>query len=236
MLQPNFLSDLVAKDAFLTREHRKRFTLNKTSCQTTNMTSGDQINPYAPALPTTEGELDRSDVISLESFATPSLAKLILRWTLVCSIAAGPSFVVGYDVSNQQIAAMSLGVILFIVIYVTVDMYTRRWPWRQSVIVRRILIFCYATRIAVSVFYPIGMAVDLFAGIVSVSIVGEPIMPIMNEPRSDDSMTFATTLALTIVQGFVLNLVLAVWGLLAFIVVITSRFVRDHWTSLPSFG
>lgn len=200
------------------------------------MTSGDQINPYAPALPTTEGELDRSDVISLESFATPSLAKLILRWTLVCSIAAGPSFVVGYDVSNQQIAAMSLGVILFIVIYVTVDMYTRRWPWRQSVIVRRILIFCYSTRIAVSVFYPIGMAVDLFAGIVSVSIVGEPIMPIMNEPRSDDSMTFATTLALTIVQGFVLNLVLAVWGLLAFIVVITSRFVRDHWTSLPSFG
>ena len=94
------------------------------------MLSSDQINPYAPATPTNAGASEGSDTTPSVSVATPSLNRLILRWTIVCSIAAGPSYVFGYDVSKQQITAMSLGVILFIALYVIVDLYTRRWQWR----------------------------------------------------------------------------------------------------------
>ena len=190
------------------------------------MLSGDQINPYAPATPTIEEESEGSDTTPGVSVATPSLNRLILRWTIVCSIAAGPSFVFGYGVSKQQIAAMSLGVILFIALYVIVDVYTRRWQWRQSVMVRRILVFCYASRIAVSVIFPIGMMVDLLAGLVSVTIVGESPIASSKDVGVAEPMSFATTLLLTMVQGFVLNLVLAVWGLMAFLVVVAFKFVQ----------
>ena len=53
--------------------------------------------------------------------ATPSLGRLILRGTVVCSIAAGPSFFSDYDVSKQQTTAMSLGVLIFIAFYVMAD-------------------------------------------------------------------------------------------------------------------
>ena len=189
-----------------------------------NMLSGNQINPYAPAWPTTERESASSSTTALGVPATPSLGRLILRWTVVRSIAAAPSFFLGYDVSKQQTTAMSLGVLIFIAFYVMADLYTRRWPWRQSIIVRRILVFCYGTRITISICFPIGMMVDMFAGLVSVTIVAGP---------SDDagiirSMSFVTTLTTTLVQGFVLNLVLAVWGLLAFVIVLAFKFTRDR--------
>ena len=196
------------------------------------MLSGDPINPYAPATPTIEGESVGSDPTPSVTGTTPSLNRLILRWTIVCSIAAGPSFFIGYDVSKQRISAMSLGVILFIAIYVLVDLYTRRWQWRQNVIARRILIFCYATRIAISVIFPIGMMVDIFAGLVSVTIIGESSIVNHNDGGVALPMSFATTLMLTMVQGFVLNLVLAVWGLIAFLVVLAFKFVHHRFQML----
>ena len=196
------------------------------------MLSGDPINPYAPATPTVEGESVGSDPTPSVTVATPSINRLILRWTIVCSIAAGPSFFIGYDVSKQQITAMSLGVILFIALYVMVDLYTRRWQWRQSVMVRRILIFCYATRIAISVIFPIGMMVDILAGLVSVTIVGENSIASRHDGGGAESMSFATTLLLTMVQGFVLNLLLAVWGLIALLVVLAFKFVHHRFQML----
>jgi hypothetical protein len=202
-----------------------------------NELSGDNVNPYAPAPQNYEGvkgELDSWDADAGVTIASPSLSRLILRWTLVCGIAAGPSFFIGYDVSRQQVTAMTLGVLMFIALYVMVDLHTRHWRWRQKLTVRRIMIFCYATRIAISICFPIGMMVDLLAGLVSVTIVGEGVMMDRHtENVVSEPMSFATTLVLTLVQGFVLNLGLAIWGLLSFAVVWTIKFIGSF---LPWFN
>ncbi len=186
-------------------------------------TMNSDLNPYAPARPVSETA--NSVVGELGPVKTPlSVSKLIVRWTLICGISAAPSFFFGYAVSRHQVAAMLMGIVCFIAIYVFADHSTRNWPIRKQSIVRRVLVFCYATRIIVSILFPIGAVIDMCAGVITFTILDAEAL--LRQPPSDEpgAMTFTTAFTVTIVQGIVLNVILAVWGLLAFAVLWLCQF------------
>ena len=69
---------------------------------------------------------------------------------------------------------------------------------------RRTLIIGYATRVGISIIFPVGIYVDLVCGLLSTSIVGVVL---------DSADTFVGVLATTLVQGVVLNVLLVVYML-----------------------
>jgi hypothetical protein len=131
----------------------------------------------------------------------------------VCGIAALPSFFWGFAMTGGEITGMLLGIFLFAVGYTLIDFRTAAWPIRQKKTIRRTLRFTYGTRIAISVLFPVGGYLDAICGIFSLglisSVFGESIERL-------DGMGFRLTLLTTIVQGCLLNIVLAVYGLLVF--------------------
>jgi hypothetical protein len=174
-------------------------------------------NPYAPNAPI--DSFNSSNLgDGLESLGKkPPKGPLAIwfRWSAVCAIAAAPSFYVGYGVSDGQVAAMLLGIVLFIVLYTVVDLNTSSWPIRQKTMVRRILVFTYGTRIFISIVFPLGLAIDMLVGLFATSCVEAVTHLSMGSFREDGFQSeFALALLLTIVQGFFLNILLAVWALL----------------------
>ncbi len=178
--------------------------------------SQESINPYAPAV-----ALETASGVAGE-VAVPqrrSLARVVVRWLLVCSFAAGPSFVLGINLGENQVPPMVIGILCFVALYVWADWTTWSWPIRQSTLTRRILMFTYITRVVITIVFPIGMVVDMVAGICSMSIVGFAFQTTNMDvlvPSDPGQMTFLTALLTTLIQGLLLNLVLALVAIVAF--------------------
>ncbi|MAI70661.1 MAG: hypothetical protein CMM01_07095 [Rhodopirellula sp.] len=166
--------------------------------------SGD-LNPFAP--PETKPELPEALKPAIGTEKPRSLPWIACRWLLVCSVSAVPSFYLGVGVSDGQIAAMGLGVLFFAVGYTFLDCKTATRPIRQIRLVSITLRLVYATRMIITVLFPIGLFVDMFCGILSVgcteSIFGSSVIK-----------TFPGALFTTLVQGVILNVVLVLYGLL----------------------
>lgn len=168
------------------------------------------VNPYQPTVEVSEPQVaPESDPESPPEPAT--LGRVAVRWFVVCGISAVPSFFFGFLVTSGQIAGMLLGIFLFAVGYTLIDHSTANWPLRQKRLIRRTLRFTYGTRIAISIIFPVGMYLDLLCGAVSMGIVNSVFVDGM-EFGSDSQMTFFSTLFTTLVQGCVLNVVLAIYG------------------------
>ena len=140
--------------------------------RSSSLTTSD--NPYAspqvqPPPPPQRAEIE-------EPRALPSIGKSILKWTLACSIAAGPSFFFGSSLARQTgfpaaCAGMIAGIVVFIVLYVLVERtqrVQRILSWRFA---RRTAWIGYGTRIAASIIFPIGMFPDVFCGMFSLGSV-----------------------------------------------------------------
>ncbi len=166
--------------------------------------SGD-LNPFAP--PETKPELPDALKPEIGTKKTRSLRWIACRWFLVCCVSAFPSFYLGIEVSEGQFAAMVLGVLVFAVGYTFLDCKTALSPIRQKRLVSITLRLVYATRMFISVLFPIGLFVDMLCGILSVGCA-EVIF------GSAAIRTFPGALFTTLIQGVILNLVLALYGLL----------------------
>lgn len=169
--------------------------------------SEDQ-NPYAPP----EGRLELHDALADEGVRPKnkkpaSLKRAAIRWFLVCSISAVPSFYLGSEASQGQFAAMTLGVLIFASGYTILDHKTALKKFRQNRLISITLRSVYVTRMLLTLFFPIGMGIDMVCGIFSVgcteSLFGATAI-----------RTFPGALFTTLTQGVLLNLVLAIYGVL----------------------
>jgi hypothetical protein len=199
------------------------------------MIRSNELNPYSPQDWTLEEQDTKSQHAGDRSPSEPpTIGRLIFRWTVVCGFAAAPSLVLGYLVSPHQFAAMLLGIGCFIALYIYVDRMTENWAWRKTTIIRRLLVFCYGCRIAISIIYPLGVTIDMLAGLVSMAIVGADFTPRRDtDVVPEEPMSFLLTFVLTIIQGTLLNVILAAWGLLSFLVVRAYQFVASPVSATP---
>jgi hypothetical protein len=180
------------------------------------------LNPYAPSASVDDCRDESLPNVPWRDQKPPPplLAKLCLRWTLVCLIAAAPSFIIAYSAQQHAPVAMLLGILCFIVAYVWLDYHTHYQVWRRHPFVRRMLVFGYGTRVAISLVFPVGSAVDLVSGMMAYSVVGMIFNPNSPEGIEKQAVSFGVTFLLTMVQGAILNIILAAWCLVCSVIVL----------------
>ena len=170
-------------------------------------------NPYAPAsavdavvAAAENGELREEAA----EFDQASWIRTSLRWLLICSVSAAPSFLFGLGLTGGRAAGMVCGVAVFVVGYTLLDFRTAGHPIRGDRVVRRTLRIAYGTRILFSVLFPVALYLDGMCGIVAIALIravtGFDI-------TVSDPIGFGAAFITTLVQGGVLNAVLAAYAL-----------------------
>ena len=137
----------------------------------------------------------------------PPWLKRFLFWSMICWVSAGPSFFFGYGVTPKgpaAILAMALGVVIFSVAYALITGTELVARIRRRRVLRYTLRVGYGTRVGLSVLFPIGMYVDVICGMLSYGLVDEVL---------GTTETFGAILVTTLIQGVVLNIVLAIYML-----------------------
>jgi hypothetical protein len=185
-------------------------------------------NPFAP--PTSSDFLERQPASATESPRRHrSLLHCLMVWALVCTVSAAPSFVWGLNtVAASQAIAMLTGVAIFIAGYTLADFLTQHLGWRQSPTTRLTLKIGYATRIVISILFPVGGTLDLICGSISIGISQHVLAPttLGELEGGGDSVSFLGALTITVIQGCVLNFVLAAYMLLVFTIIFGTRRLR----------
>jgi len=160
------------------------------------------------------------------------LIAILARWTLICTVSAGPSFFWGCVLHHQiqHIMGMIVGIVLFILGYTMVECsaaYRRviRWPH-----VRRTIWIGYGTRLVMSIIFPIALMVDMWTGIIAVGLIELPLS------QGGSERSFFLVLLTTLIQGTLLNVVLFVYMGLVWIVVCSVAVIskRPGTESLPA--
>jgi hypothetical protein len=157
------------------------------------------------------------------------------RWTLICCMSAAPSFFWGCALHRnfEHVVGMIGGILLFVLGYTVVECT----HYYQQIITRphmqRTALIGYGTRILISVVFPVGLAVDMMTGVLSVAIV-ENVSPMNSVEVSEmgASATAFTVFLTTVVQGVLLNMMLfgymvCVYGVLRVLARVRDR-VRDR--------
>ena len=129
----------------------------------------------------------------------------LIMWTILCSTSATPSFLFAY--SEFHVGAMILGVVLFILGLTVVTCTERFERFRRRRYVRRTLYIGYGARLVISIAFPVAFILDLWPGVLSVTVA---------EALVGDETSFAGTLIATLVQGTLLNCVIALFMLLVY--------------------
>jgi hypothetical protein len=122
----------------------------------------------------------------------------LLLWTVVCGVSAAPSFLFAREGFDDR--AMAVGVGLFILAYTVVTSTRAFERFHDLPFVRRTLYIGYGTRLAASIFFPVGMTADVFPGMISVGLV--------DNWTGYDPESFTGTFLITLVQGTLLNVIL----------------------------
>jgi hypothetical protein len=121
-------------------------------------------------------------------------------WTVICTVSALPSFLLA--IARYDAIGMICGLVLFILLYSLAfgTDYVERLQRRPFV--RSTLRIGFGTRLALSAFFPVGWLVDLFPGLISVTI-GERLF--------DEPTLFIGTFTTTLIQGALASAVLALF-------------------------
>ncbi len=174
----------------------------------------EPTNPFTPPPATSELPPPAPPTLSAPLASKPRRpSDSLALWSIVCVISAVPSFYFGYGtIAQEQVAAMCLGIAIFIGIYTAVDQWTLRHPWRQFRNVALTLKIGYCTRILISIVFPVGAMIDMVCGMMSVRAI-KTILPMDHSyPGGSDylggQVNFLSALLITLVQGVVLNIVL----------------------------
>jgi hypothetical protein len=133
------------------------------------------------------------------------VVRRLVLWTVICSISAAPSFAWASRQFNRS--GMVFGVALFIALYTTLSCTPTFEDFHSRPHVRTTLYVGYWVRVGLSILFPLGMGLDLVPGLISLNIVNATGL----RPES-----FAGTLATTIVQGTILNILLFFFMLIVY--------------------
>lgn len=191
------------------------------------MEDSQRENPYAPPI----GEVRlRSPEADLADYSPSEkqrswLGSLVV-WGLVCTVSAIPSFVWGLGtIASTHILAMLLGVLIFIVGYVFADQLTQSSSWRRNKSLRLSLKIGYITRLIISIVFPVGGTLDMFCGLLSISMIDFAGRSTIGGGLSlgPGVGSFGEVLATTLVQGVVLNVVLSAFVLLVFGIMLVAK-------------
>lgn len=170
----------------------------------------DQHNPFTP--PTTDVT---AAAAPRTTYGRPKLSVSCFTWLAICAVSAAPSFYWGIGtIAQQQVIAMLTGILMFVAAYVAIDQSD--WAlWLRNVPGARLTLrITYGIRIAMSIIFPAGLFVDLLCGWISIGLVSAVGAGVSLEPRSGaDNASFFVCLAVTLIQGIVLNIVLAGFAL-----------------------
>lgn len=129
-----------------------------------------------------------------------AIARRFVLWSVVCWISAGPSFFWAHDEFDR--GAMVLGVCLFSILYTLFTSTPAFHRFKRRPFIRRTLYIGYGLRLALSICYPIGMVADALPGLFSVGLI---------ESLGMETKGFVGTLAITCVQGALLNLIITLF-------------------------
>jgi len=148
----------------------------------------------------------------------PTLFRRLLLWTIICSVSAAPSFI--FAQQSYSRAAMVLGVCLFIAAYTATTSTAAFARFHRRPFVRRTLYIGYGARLFLSMLMPIGLAGERWNGFYFVllpDVLPGVISVGLTRSIGLTEESFAGTLATTIVQGTLLNVIvfvfmLVVWG------------------------
>jgi hypothetical protein len=122
-------------------------------------------------------------------------------WTVVCSISAAPSFFWAASLEFDKVA-MCTAVACFIVFLTAITCTAWFERFRRRSFVRRTLYIGYGTRIGLSVGFPVGMFLDAWPGMLSISLVAR---------LGFDETGFVGTLLITLIQGTLLNVIVGLF-------------------------
>lgn len=143
-----------------------------------------------------------------------SVPWVLTKWAVVCSISAAPSFVFGLILANDsratEIAGMILGVITFILAYTCFECSSRFQVLIKKRLVRYAARIGYATRMLISVVFPLGSYIDIPTGMLSVEIANF-VFGDQSGASESPIMSFVWFYSTTLIQGFLLNVILLVF-------------------------
>jgi hypothetical protein len=167
-----------------------------------------------------EQQMSESQTLSYAPPPTPvntrgDVARRATLWTVLCSVCALPSFL--FAAPRFNVPAMVVGVVLFIILYTFATSTPAFLRFREKPFVRRTLYIGYVTRVVISIIFPLGMIVDFFPGLISVTTIAVFVDNPRAGPGLGSAMDFFGTLLTTILQGTLVNAVLGiymavVWG------------------------
>ena len=142
-----------------------------------------------------------------------SVPKVLAKWTAICCISAAPSFVFGLILAHgrfTEIAGMILGVATFIVAYTVFECSSRFQILIKKRFVRYAARIGYGMRLLISVVFPLGAYIDIPTGMLSVTITSFICGRDVSQIESS-LMSLAWFYSTTLVQGFLLNVILLVF-------------------------
>jgi hypothetical protein len=171
-----------------------------------------------------------------------SLSRAVVYWTLICCTSAIPSFGLGTNVVQPPwgIPAMTLGVLLFIGAYVLIDRRYLEPIARRNHNFRTAMLWGLGLRVTASLLVPVGVALDVLPGILSVGIVQTLLPAVVNDPgpgaRVDSFpypqpagiLGFVPSLLTTLLQGLFMNGLL--WPLILALYVALNFFRGEKQT------
>lgn len=137
-------------------------------------------------------------------------------WCIICGVTAIPSLTWANMAKGFDLDGMVVGVLLFAVMYTVVTGTPGVARFRASRLRNRTLRIGYFTRVVVSAIVPLGMALDVIPGMISVLIVDSASgrMPL----RGGETHGFFSTLAITLIQGAFLHVTLGVYMLIVHLI------------------
>jgi hypothetical protein len=162
-------------------------------------------NPYVSPAPTEETQ------------ATPlsgDVARFglaLLRWFVICSFCAAPSFFCGTAMGREpaHVLGMFCGILCFVVGYAIAEcseLYRQisTWPY-----VKATLQIGYGLRIAISIIFPVALTLDITLGMLSVAIARKLGLHIHEGPNTDAGLSeFVAFFVTTLIQGAMMNFLL----------------------------
>ena len=135
--------------------------------------SDEKINPFqAP-----QAEIPiRPSLVDTE-LKPKNLVMVAVKWTVICLLAAAPSFVIAMSMTagNYPVSAAA-GMLMAILLFICAYTYAEMTPFFRRLMLdpRKKLAarITYGIRVGISIVFPIGLYLDFIIGMISVTMTG----------------------------------------------------------------